>query len=175
MNVVSETDAPDPTAAGAEQPRWLSQAERDAWMPLAGLMIKLPAALDARMQRDAGISHFEYLVLAGLSEATGRTLRMGDLAFLANGSLSRLSHVVKRLEQRGWVRREPCPEDGRSTNAVLTDDGYSKLVASAPGHVETVRALVIDSLTATQLRQLRDIGTRVLGNVDPTGGCGAAK
>lgn len=175
MGVMSEIEAPGPTTAGAEQPRWLSETERDAWMPLAGLMIKLPAALDAQMQRDAGISHFEYMVLAGLSEAPGRTLRMSDLAFLANGSLSRLSHVVKRLEQRGWVRRDPCPEDGRFTNAVLTDEGYRKVVASAPGHVETVRALVVDALTATQLRQLRDIGTRILVNVDPSGGCGAAR
>ncbi|WP_319459593.1 MarR family winged helix-turn-helix transcriptional regulator [Micromonospora sp. RTP1Z1] len=172
---MSETDAPGPMAVSGDQPRWLSQAERAAWMPLAGLMIKLPAALDAQMQRDAGISHFEYMVLAGLSEATGRTLRMSDLAFLANGSLSRLSHVVKRLEQRGWVRRESCPEDGRYTNAVLTDEGYRKVVASAPGHVETVRALVVDALTAPQLRQLREIGTRILSNVDPTDDCGAAK
>jgi DNA-binding MarR family transcriptional regulator len=147
--------------------RWLSADEQDAWLTLAGVLVKLPSALDAQLERDAGLSHFEYLVLAGLSEAPGRTLRMSNLAVFANGSLSRLSHVVKRLEQRGWVRREPCRDDGRYTNAILTEEGYAKVVASAPGHVETVRALVIDTLTPEQLAQLRDIGGKILAKVDP--------
>jgi DNA-binding MarR family transcriptional regulator len=136
-------------------------------MPLAILMTKLPAALDRQLQSEANISHFEYVVLSGLSGAPQHTLRMSDLAELANGSLSRLSHAVKRLERRGWVRREPCPEDGRFTNAILTDDGYAKVVATAPGHVRTVRALVVDTLSPTQLRQLRDIGQRILRRIDP--------
>ncbi|HEU4423630.1 MAG TPA: MarR family transcriptional regulator [Pilimelia sp.] len=140
-------------------------------MSLAGMLIKLPAALDAQLQRDAGISTFEYFVLAGLSDAPDRTLRMSDLAGFANGSLSRLSHVVKRLERRGWIRREQCSEDGRYTNAILTDAGWEKLAAAAPGHVETVRHLVIDALTAAQVRHLRDIGRRVLHRVDPDTGC----
>jgi hypothetical protein len=93
-------------AGGEHGPRWLTDDERDAWMPLIGVLIKLPAALDAQLQRDSGLSHFEYMVLSRLSEAPERTLRMSDLAVLANGSLSRLSHVVTRLERRGWVRRE---------------------------------------------------------------------
>src|SRR3954447_21127322 len=96
-------------------PRWLSADELRDWMPFAGLLLKLPAALDAETQRDSGLSHFEYLVLASLSEAPGRTRGMSELAVLANGSLSRLSHVVKRLEGRGWVERTPCPDDGRYT------------------------------------------------------------
>jgi DNA-binding MarR family transcriptional regulator len=148
-------------------PRWLSPAERVAWLLLAGVLIKLPAALDAQLQRDAGLSHFEYMVLAGLSEAPRRTLRMSDLAELANGSLSRLSHVVTRLERRGWVRREACPEDGRYTNAVLTEEGWVKVVATAPGHVETVRALVIDALSAEQVGQLDEIARRVMARVAP--------
>ncbi|MEV6737141.1 MarR family transcriptional regulator [Streptomyces sp. NPDC051104] len=130
----------DPKATHAEEgtrePRWLTSDERDAWLSLIAMTIKLPAALEAQLQRDAAITLYEYLVLAGLSEAPDRTRRMSDLAVLANGSLSRLSHVVKRLERRGWVRREPCPEDGRATNAVLTEAGWTKTVATAPGHVE---------------------------------------
>ncbi len=106
-----------------ESPRWLSPDELRAWLPVGGLLLKLPAALDAQMQRDSGLSHFEYLVLANLSEAPDRTRRMSELAALANGSLSRLSHVVKRLEARGWVERKACPTDGRYTNAVLTAAG----------------------------------------------------
>jgi DNA-binding MarR family transcriptional regulator len=118
------------------------------------LLFRLPSALDAELQRDAGISSFEYMVLSGLSEAENRTLRMSDLAVMAAGSLSRLSHVVSRLEKRGWVRREPCPGDGRFVNAVLTDDGWDKVVATAPSHVESVRRLVVDVLSARDLSAL---------------------
>jgi DNA-binding MarR family transcriptional regulator len=135
-------------------------------MPIGGLLLKLPAALDARMQRDSGLNHFEYLVLANLSEAPNRTRRMSVLATLANGSLSRLSHVVKRLERHGWVERRPCPDDGRYTDAVLTDAGWDKVRASAPGHVEAVRTLVLDALTTDELDQLGDIARRVLARLD---------
>lgn len=138
-----------------------------AWLPLVALVLRLPAALDSQLRRDAGLSHFEYFVLAMLSESPDRTRRMSDLADLANSSLSRLSHVMTRLERRGWVRRESCPGDGRFTNAVLTDAGWEKVVASAPGHVETVRQLVFDGLTTGQVRQLRDIGRRILERIDP--------
>jgi DNA-binding MarR family transcriptional regulator len=148
------------------EPRWLTSEEMEAWLALAALVIKLPAALDAQLQRDAGITHFQYLVMANLSEAPGRTRRMSDLAELTNGSLSRLSHVMSRLEDHGWVRREPCPENGRFTNAILTASGWDKVVATAPGHVETVRQLVIDALTGAQRKQLRDIGRRVLDRVE---------
>ena len=149
-----------------DQPRWLSADELGAWMPLGGLLLKLPAALDAQMQRDSGLSHFEYLVLAQLSDTPGRTLRMSALAAIANGSLSRLSHVVKRLEARGWVRREACPTDGRFTNAVLTDAGFDKVAASAPGHVEAVRTLILDALDGDELERLGDVARRLLAKLE---------
>lgn len=157
------------TEAAGRDARWLTDNELLAWLALAELVIKLPAALDTQLQRESGLSHFEYMVLAGLSEAPGRSLRMSDLAMFANGSLSRLSHVVKRLEHRGWVRREACAADGRYTNALLTDSGYEKILASAPGHVARVRELVIDALTPAQLTQLRDIGEAILRRADPEG------
>ena len=123
----------------APEPRWLSDEEMQAWLVLAGLMIRLPSALDTQLRQDAGISHFEYQVLAVLSMSAQRTLRMSVLASFAEGSLSRLSQVVGRLESRGWVRRTPDPDDGRYTLAILTDAGWEKVVASAPGHVEAVR------------------------------------
>ncbi len=156
-----------PAAEPEPEPQWLTEEERDAWIPLVGMLIKLPAALDAQLQRDAGLSHFEYMVLSRLSEAARHTLRMSDLAILANGSLSRLSHVVTRLERRGWVRRESCPGDGRYTNAVLTDDGWTQVVAAAPGHVTAVRQLVVDALSPEQVGQLRDIAEQVMGRVVP--------
>lgn len=153
------------------EPNWLDEDELKTWLSLLGLLIRLPTELDADMHRLAGITQFEYAVMAALSEAPERTLRISTLAGLAQGSLSRLSHLIKRLERRGWVRREPCQEDGRFTNAILTDDGYAKVVATAPGHVDTVRRLIIDALTATQRRQLREISNRLLQQLDGPGGC----
>ena len=148
---------------------WLTAEEQAAWRSVVALLIRLPAAIEAELQRDAGINQFEYLVLSGLSEAPNRTLRMSDLAAMSSGSLSRLSHVVSRLEARGWVRREPCPGDGRFINAVLTDDGWAKVVATAPGHVAAVRRLLIDVLTPEQLRELGAISDEVLtGLARPT-------
>jgi DNA-binding MarR family transcriptional regulator len=157
--------------SGDPEPRWLSGEEMKTWLALASLLIRLPAALDAQLQRDAGISHFEYQVLAGLSMAEERTLRMSVLASFAEGSLSRLSQVVGRLERRGWVRRTPDPQDGRYTLAILTEDGWDKVVATAPGHVEAVRSLVFDQLTLPQHRQLRDIGRRIMRAIDPDDHC----
>ncbi|MGW7003205.1 MarR family winged helix-turn-helix transcriptional regulator [Streptomyces sp. NPDC054933] len=155
----------------ADEPRWLNDEERESWLALVSMLIRLPAALDAQLQRDAGISHFEYQVLSGLSMSPGRTLRMSELALFADGSLSRLSHVIKRLEKRDWVYRTPDPADGRYTLAVLTDAGWEKVVATAPGHVAEVRRLVFDPLTKAQQRQLREVGHRVNGAIGPDDAC----
>jgi DNA-binding MarR family transcriptional regulator len=141
---------------------WLSDEQQAAWRPVVAMLLRLPAALDAELQRDAGINHFDYLVLSGLSEAPDHTLRMSELAAMANSSMSRLSHVVSRLEAKGWVRREPCPGDGRFINAVLTDDGWQKVVETAPGHVAAVRELLISALTPEQFTELGVISTQVL-------------
>jgi DNA-binding MarR family transcriptional regulator len=151
--------------------RWLDEDELASWMALAALIFKLPGVLDYQLQRDSDLTHFEYLVLAGLSESPGRSRRMSDLAGFANGSLSRLSHVVKRLEHRGFVERRPADDDGRITVATITDTGYEVLVAAAPGHVATVREYVIDALTPDQLAQLKTIATQVLTKIDPTKPC----
>jgi DNA-binding MarR family transcriptional regulator len=144
------------------EPQWLDDEEMSAWLALNGVILLLPGALDSQMQRDNGITMFEYLVMAMLSEAPGRTLQLKRLARVTNGSLSRLSHVVTRLEGRDWVRREPLADNGRVTMARLTDAGYAKVVASAPSHVETVRQLVFDNLDRRQVRQLQEISTRLL-------------
>jgi DNA-binding MarR family transcriptional regulator len=152
-------------------PPWLDEDEHRAFMALNGMLIRLDAALDAQLRRDAGMSHFEYAVLAALSQAPERTLRMSELAVMAQGSLPRLSQVVTRLEQRGWARRTPDPADGRFTLAILTAQGYDTLVATAPGHVREVRRLVFDPLTKAQVKQLTAIGTRILQAIDPTDPC----
>ena len=135
-------------------PRWLDDDQQQAWRQLAAVMLKLPSELDRQLQRDAGLSHFEYWVMALLSEADARRLRLSDLAAQANASLSRLSHVVTRLERRGWVRRAPSPDDARTTLAVLTDDGLAQVTAAAPGHVEAVQQLVFDALDREDVADL---------------------
>ncbi len=148
-----------------QEPEWLDDEEMDAWIQVATALARLPHALDAQLLRDAQLTHFEYEVLAALSEAPEHTLRMSELAEMSYGSLSRLSHVVSRLEKRDWVRRYQGAEDGRFTNAVLTEAGWEKVVATAPGYVANVRRLVVDRLTRTQLRQLSAIGRRI--NTEP--------
>lgn len=154
------------------EPRWLNEAEAAAWMPLLSTAMWLPAALDQQLQADAGISNFEYGVLAGLSVQEARSMRMSDLARVANSTLPRLSKVVDRLEKSGWVARRPDPADGRSTLATLTDEGVAKIAATAPGHVARVRQLVFDHLTAAQVRQLGIIVSKISSAVGPDGACG---
>ena|SRR6476660_7832451 len=149
--------------------RWLDDDERQAWLRLIAVAELLPAALDTQLRHDAGLTHFEYFVLAMLSEAPDHTLRMTALAQRTNATLPRLSHVVRRLEDRGLVERFPCPEDGRATNARLTPAGWDTVVATAPGHVNKVRELVLDPLSPAQVAQLRGIGDALLTVLDPTG------
>ncbi len=144
-----------------KEPRWLTEAEAAAWMPLLATAMWLPAALDQQLQVDAGMSNFEYGVLAALSGQEGRTVRLSELARMANSTLPRLSKVIDRLDRNGWVIRRPDPADGRSTLATLTDKGVEKVEATAPGHVARVRALVFDHLTPAQVRQLATITTKI--------------
>ncbi len=151
----------------AQAPSWLDHEEQQTWITLVSLLVRLPAALDAQLQRDAGISHFEYQVMVCLSQSTDRTLRMSVLAMLVEGSLPRLSQVVSRLEKRGWVRRAPDPDDGRYTLATLTGKGLAKVTQTAPGHVSEVRRLVFGPLTKPQVRQLLQISHRIVRAIDP--------
>jgi DNA-binding MarR family transcriptional regulator len=155
-----------PPESSPSEPRWLTDAEQHAWRQLAGVVLKLPTELDRQLQRDAGLTHFEYWVLALLSEAPDRSLRLSHLAAQANASLSRLSHVVTRLEGRGWVRRQPSPDDARTTLAVLTDEGYAEVVAAAPGHVEAVRSLVFDGLDEQDVADLARVCGAIVERLD---------
>jgi DNA-binding MarR family transcriptional regulator len=149
--------------------RWLDDDELRAWVRFIAVVERLPGVLDSQLRRDAGLTHYEYLVLAMLSEAPERTLRMTALASITNATLPRLSHVVSRLEQRDLVRRSPCPEDRRAFNVTLSEPGWTTLVEAAPGHVANVREHVIDPLTPEQVRQLASIADAMLTRLDPQG------
>jgi DNA-binding MarR family transcriptional regulator len=146
---------------------WLGEEQLAAWVRLVAVLELLPGVLDGQLRRDADLTHFEYYVLAVLSESPESTLRMTALARLTNATLPRLSHVVQRLEARGLVERFPCPDDRRATNARLTAAGWEAVRAAAPGHVATVRDAVVDALTPEQVRQLRAITDAILARVDP--------
>lgn len=148
---------------------WLTEQEREAWLGLIGVVELLPGILETQLRRDSDLTHFEYFTLAMLSEAPERTLRMTELAGRTNATLSRLSHVVNRLERRGLLLRFPCPDDKRATNAQLTADGWQKVVASAPGHVTKVREAIFDALEPEQVAQLAQISAQVLDRIDPEG------
>ncbi|MFD6860384.1 MarR family winged helix-turn-helix transcriptional regulator [Rhodococcus sp. NPDC060090] len=149
----------------SDEPRWLDDRQQTAWRSLVSVITRLPAALDTQMQRDADLTHFEYFVLAVLSEAPDRRLQLSVLAEDANASLSRLSHVITRLSKRGWVCRESIPHS-RGSYAVLTDDGYTKVTEAAPGHVDTVRRLVFDGLDDEQVDTLTTLGAALLTQLD---------
>jgi len=126
-----------------DEPPWLADEEQQVWLQFALLLTRLPTAPERQRLRD-------------LAEFTGT-------------SLSRLSNVIRKLEGEGWVARTPDPRDGRSTFAVLTEAGYAKVVASAPGHVQEVRRLVFDPLSAAQLRRFGSTIHRILDVIDPHG------
>jgi DNA-binding MarR family transcriptional regulator len=170
MGLMARRTGPRSTTRSSKTTRWLSAEEEAAWRAIALVMHKLGWALECQLERDADLSYVEYHTLVRLSEEPNHTLRMSELAILTNQSLSRLSHLAKRLEGRGLIRRQPDPADGRFTNALLTDTGYARLVASAPGHVDTVRSLVIDAFNAAELRQLRQASERILARIDAAAG-----
>ena len=149
--------------------QWLDDEQLDAWVKLVAVVELLPGVLDSQLRRDAGLTHFEYFVLAMLSEVDEHTLRMTALAQRTNATLPRLSHVVRRLEDRDLVERFPCPVDGRATNARLTAAGMAEVVAAAPGHVGNVRHYVVDALTPDQLAHLGGIADALLQRLDPNG------
>jgi DNA-binding MarR family transcriptional regulator len=168
MTEVARRGAGNP-ALGDPAVQWLTATELDAWLSLVRLFMWLPWSIDQQLQRDANLSMVEYQVLAMLSKSPQRTMRMSSLAEVTNASLSRLSHLIKRLEGRGLVRREPDPADGRFTNAILTEQGLETLTKAAPAHVAHVRSLVIDVLSPEQLRRLGRDADRIMSRIDTSG------
>lgn len=157
--------------------KWLDPVEQRAWRAIVALMTRLPGALDTQLQRESGVTHFEYWVLTLLSEEPGHRLQMSELAHKANASLSRLSHVVSKLERMGWAQRS-ATAGRRGVHAVLTDAGYLKVVEAAPGYLEAVRHLVFDGLDDAQKAQVADLGEllaeRLADTLDQRGGLAPA-
>ena len=158
----------DSSGPRAEPTKWLDQDERQAWLAVASIIFTLPAALDARLQKDADLTFFDYMVLSVLSEQDDLTMQMSDIARGVSASLSRLSHVATKLEKQGYLTRARVHGSGRRTSATLTEAGHEKVVAAAPDHVTAVRAYLIDALTPDDLSLLARIGPAVARRIDPT-------
>ncbi|KAB1149122.1 MarR family transcriptional regulator [Streptomyces luteolifulvus] len=141
--------------------RWLTPEEQRAWRAYVAATHLLEDAIDRQLQQDAGMPHLYYSILANLSEAPERRLRMTDLAEKTKITRSRLTYAVTRLEKDGLIRRENCRWDKRGSIAALTDEGMAVLERTAPGHVETVRTFLFDQLTDEQVEQLEEICTGI--------------
>jgi DNA-binding MarR family transcriptional regulator len=153
--------------SAANEIRWLDAQEQQIWAQLSTMILRLQPVLSAQLQREFGISQFEYLMMSRLSEAPGSMLRMSVLATLTGSSLPRLSQAVGRLEKRGWISRQPDAEDSRYTVAILAPTGFRQLEEAAPSHVTAVREFVFDRLTRDQARRLGAISQRILDGLPP--------
>jgi DNA-binding MarR family transcriptional regulator len=163
----AEPQVPARPSPGPDEARWLSEDEQLAWRAWLFSSLLLHDRLDRDLIRETGIPHAYYEILVQLSETPGHSLRMSELAERCLSSRSRLSHAVARLEERGWVRRQVCAEDGRGQLAVLTDEGFAALEGAAPVHVESVRTHLLDQLSPEQIAAMRDIGETLLRHLDP--------
>jgi DNA-binding MarR family transcriptional regulator len=165
--MTADVSLPGDPGTPSGEPRWLDADEQRAWRAWLYSSQLLQDRLDRELTHATGISHAYYEILVALSETEGRMMRMSELADRCLSSRSRLSHAVSRLEERGWVRRQLCPEDGRGQLAVLTDDGFAALEAAAPIHVEGVRTHLFDQLSPEQVAAMRDLGETLLRHLGP--------
>jgi DNA-binding MarR family transcriptional regulator len=144
------------------EPRWLSESEQEVWRAYQTATKLVSESLDRQLQRDSGMPTTYYEILVALSEAASRELRMSELAEFTKSSRSRLSHAIARLEENGWVTRRSCPTDKRGAFATLTEDGMAVVRAAAPGHVNEVRTVLFDGLSAEQVKQLGEISAAIV-------------
>lgn len=150
-------------------PRWLDEREQQAWRSIREMHHRLSIAVERRLVQESGLSAADYQVLVPLSESADGRLRARDLARDAGWEKSRLSHQMRRMEQRGLVEREDCPTDARGAYVRLTPAGRAAIEAAAPGHVEAVRRLFLDVLEPAELDVLAAMADRVLARLAEEG------
>lgn len=145
---------------------WLTEPEQRAWRALQLMQGKLNAALARDLSLSCALSYQDYMVLVALTDTPGGRARLFELSVWLSWEKSRTSHHVSRMMQRGLVRKQTCPSDGRGAYVHITAQGRRELESAAPSHVEAVRRLCIDRLTPAQLQQLEDICVTVLSAID---------
>ncbi|MFG2732351.1 MarR family winged helix-turn-helix transcriptional regulator [Streptomyces canus] len=149
-----------------ETARWLTPEEQHAWRGFVRLHERLGGRLGRQLQTESNMSTADFAVLVELTDVPQGRQRFLDLAQSLEWEKSRMSHHIARMAKRGLVAREECPEDGRGTFVVITDAGREAVEATAPRHVEAVRALFLDHVTPAELQVLADISDRVVGTLD---------
>jgi DNA-binding MarR family transcriptional regulator len=149
------------------EPRWLDAAQQRDWRAYVDGSVRLTETMDRDLKTKHGLSVSEYEILVRLSEAPERRLRMAELAENASQSRSRLSHTCSRLEAKGLVKRDSCPNDKRGVFAHLTDEGYAALERAARDHVETVRTFFIDVIQPEDLEAIGRAFGLVLMRIGP--------
>jgi DNA-binding MarR family transcriptional regulator len=145
----------------------LVDGEWETWRAITLLVTTLPAQFDAQLQHDSALSFLEYTVMAHLSSREDGTARLSELVAHANCERSRLSHLISRLEARGFIVRSLDPDDARQARVTLTEAGHAHLAGAAPGHIALVRRLIFETLDQDEQRLLREIAQRVLNGVIP--------
>lgn len=146
--------------------RWLDEREARMWRSYVDMARKLDITIE-RQLLEHELSHADYSVLAPLSEAEGEMIRARELGRQLAWDRSRLSHHLRRMEQRGLISRLPCDTDARGKMVRLTSAGRKAVESAAPGHVETVRRFLVDRLDAAERDVLTAIATRVLTALEP--------
>lgn len=149
-------------------PRWLNSREQRAWRGYLAMNAQLAARLHRQLQHDCGLSLADFDVLVQLTDRTNEHARIGELAHALQWQQSRLSHHLARMQRRGLVTREDCPDDARGAFIVLTGTGRRAIEQAAPAHVDTVRDLVFDHLTRDQVQTLTVITETVLARLEQT-------
>jgi DNA-binding MarR family transcriptional regulator len=147
-------------------PRWLDERQQRAWRAWLAMQTRLQAELNRQLQADSGMSLADFDVLVALTDRPGVPLRVFELAEAVQWEKSRLSHHLARMERRGLIERQDCPDDARGAFVVLTAAGRDAIERAAPAHVATVRALVFDGLAPEQVDLLADVAERVLHRID---------
>lgn len=147
------------------EPRWLDEREAHLWQAYRDLQRQLRNALDRQLVRDAGLTGADYALLVPLSNAPDGVIRARDLGRLVGWDRSRISHQLRRMEQRGLVTREDCPDDARGSMIRLTPAGRSAIEAAAPNHVAEVRRLFIDQLSDDEIDALTALFDRLLSGL----------
>lgn len=149
--------------------RWLTDDQQRVWRDWLRLNALLPAALHRELQADSDLSLQDFDVLVALTDTPDERLRVSELADALHWERSRLSHHVRRMERRGLVQRDDCLDDGRGSYIVLSPAGRQAIDRAAPAHVETVRELFVDALTAEELATLAGITGKVLARLADRG------
>ena len=139
----------------------LDELEMAAWRGFLRAHAAVTRQLELELAETHGLSLGDYEVLAHLSEAPDRALRMTELAARVSLTRSGLTRAVDRLVRLGWVERRACPSDARGTLAVLTGAGLDALRAAYPTHLAGVRRHVFAALDRRDLEALADALDRI--------------